>query len=198
MVAKKKPAKRKALSPLARKRATIQRAERAAAKKRETFVTEYLFNGNNGTQAYLKIYPKVKVTSAATEAWRMLRNPDVIKLLREMGDKHHDDLVAGHKEILREVSSLALFDPANMFDEDGRLLMLHEMDPVTRKMVNEIEMVISDDDGTGIQMAKIKYGKDKKGYIDMMMKHYNQYEAHQVAGSVQPTTVWLHEADANL
>jgi hypothetical protein len=91
-----------------------------------------------------------------------------------------------------------MFDPVNMFDENGQLLMLHEMDPITRKMVNEVEMLITDEGGTPFRMAKIKYGKDKRAYIDMMMKHYNQYEAHQVAGSVQPTTVYLHEADANL
>jgi phage terminase small subunit len=189
---------KKALTPAQKKRAATLRASKAEAARRERFCIEYVFNTNNGTQAYLKINPKVTPETAATAAWRLLRTAEIQKRIDELQTENHDELIADHKRILREVSDMALFDPVNMFDADGRLLTLDQMDPTTRKSVNEIEMIISDEDGTPFRMAKVKYGKDKRGYTDMMMKHYNQYEAHRVAGSVQPITLYLHEADQDL
>ncbi|TFH50591.1 MAG: hypothetical protein E4H01_01980 [Lysobacterales bacterium] len=199
MAAKKKPAPKKALTPVQKKRADTVKADKAAAVRREKFCIEYVFNGNNGTQAYLKVWPHVMNSTAATEAWKLLRKPEIIKRVNELQEENHEFLIASHKQILREVSDMALFDPVNMFcAETGRLLTLDEMDPATRKSVNEIEMVIGDDNGRPFQMAKVKYGKDKRGYTDMMMKYYNQYEAHQVAGAIQPITLLLHPEDVNV
>lgn len=171
---------------------------KAELARQELFCNEYVFNGNNATQAYLTAYPKSSYNAAKVSATRLLTKANLRSRIAEIQGEHHDSLIADHKKVLREVSDLALFDPREMFDDDGRLLNLHEMNPVTRKSVNEVEIILGDDDGIPFRMAKVKYGKDKKGYLDMMMKHYNQYEAHRVAGSVQPMTVWLHPADKDL
>ena len=184
----------------AKKALTLVQKKRAAAlvaKRQEKFCLEYVFNGNNGTQAYLVTQPKVKTTSAATESWRLLRNVEIQQRISELRVEHHQLLLTGHKELLQEAAGLAMFDPANMFGEDGQLLALHEMDAVTRKMVNKIEMVIDGDD-VPVRLAKIEYGKDKKGYIDMMFKHYNQYEAHQESGKTEITVQHLYIEDAHL
>lgn len=184
----------------AKKALTLVQKKRAAAlvaKRQEKFCIEYVFNGNNGTQAWLTTQPKCKTTSAATEAWRLLRNAEIQQRISELREEHHQLLMTGRKEIIQEAAGLAMFDPANMFGEDGRLLPLHEMDAVTRKMVNKIEMIIDDGD-LPVRLAKIEYGKDKKGYIDMMMKHYNQYEAHQESGKTEITVQHLYIEDAHL
>lgn len=165
---------KKALTVAQKKRAATARANKLELNRKDRFCLEYVMS-QNGTQSYLTAFPKIKnEATAATAAWRLLRNVEIQRTIKELRVTHHDLLVATHQEILQEVSGLALFDPENMFDEDGRLLQLHEMDPVTRKMVNEIEISL-DDDNCGLRMAKIKYGKDKRGYIDMMMRHHAQY-----------------------
>lgn len=187
MVAKKKAApKKKAMTAAAKKKAAATRALAALAHKHDKFCTEYLTNGENGTQAYLAAFPQItnKVT-AASEAWKLLRNPQIVQKLREFRVIGHTSLVKSFEEIVQEVGNLAMFDPVNMFDEEGNLLRLHEMDAVTRKMVNEIEFntIGDDDEDSFFKMVKVKYGKDKGKYLDMMMKFHNAFETHQRAGS---------------
>ena len=179
--------------------ATSKSISKAELNRQDKFCLYYVVNRGNAAQAYRDAYPKCNPNSARQLGYLLLQNLDIQKRIRELKDEHHEHLMATHKEILQEVSELATFDPIEMLDpESGRLLTLGEMPPAARKSVNEIEMIIGDDDGVPFRMAKVKYGKDKKGYLDMLMKHYNQYEAHRIAGSVQPMTVMLVPEDANV
>lgn len=175
---------------------------KAEASRREKFCLEYIRNGEYGNRAYQAVYGTEKKpiadATARTNAWRLLTNADIKDRIRELRLELHESIMVDHRELLQEAAGLAMFDPRNMFDDDGRLLTLDQMDPVTRKSVNEVEIILGDDDGTPFRMAKVKYGKDKRAYIDMLMKHYNQYEAHRVAGAVQPMTVLIHPDDPNL
>jgi len=177
-------AKRKPLTALAKKRAATKRAATTLALKHDKFITTYLLNGENGTQAYLSVWPKVQDNTAASNAWKLLRNTDVMQRMRELRVIGHKNLVRGFEETVQEVGELAFFDPINMFDEDGKLLELWEMDAPTRKMVHEIEMVIDRQDPESFEhICKVKYGKDKGKYLDMMMKFHNAFGEHQHAGS---------------
>lgn len=200
MAAKKAAPKKKALSPAQKKRAQLQRAERAEGIKREKFCQLYVLT-QNATQSYLEAFSTTRkpITepSAATGGWRLLRNVEISQRVKELRIEHHDALMVSFEETLQEIGNLSMFDPVNMFDEDGRLLQLHEMDPVTRKMVNEIEISIDDDDNP-LRMAKIKYGKDKRGYLDMVMKYRNAYNDHQKAGTGVIIVQQYCAQDANL
>lgn len=174
MAAKKSAPKKKAMTVAAKKRAATARASKRALVQTDRFCLEYVVT-ENATQSYMTAYPAVKnANTAANLSWRLLRVAKIKQRIRELRVEHHDMLVATHQEILQEVSGLAMFDPADMFDENGKLLELHEMDPVTRKMVNEIELMTDGNDNS-LGITKIKYGKDKKGYIDMMMRHHTLY-----------------------
>ena len=85
-----------------------------------------------------------------------------------------------------------------MFDENGALLPLQEMPFAARNSVNEIEMVIDDEDGRAYRVLKVKHGKDKRGYLDMMAKIYNQYGEHQKAGGGVINILMYTEMDAKL
>ena len=49
----------------------------------KNFVNEYLINGNNATQAYKKISPKVTKRTAITEGQRYLTKPYVQELIKK-------------------------------------------------------------------------------------------------------------------
>jgi hypothetical protein len=200
MPAKKKPVKRKPMTAAAKRKAALVRAENRNALKFETFCQQYVFT-QNGTQSYLTAYdPKgtrIKAPSAATESYKLLRKPETLQRIKELRIHGHEHLMISFEETLQEVAGLAQFDPANMFDETGKLLQLHEMDPVTRKMVNEIELLQGNDDES-LGITKIKYGKDKKGYLDMIMKFYNAYSEHQAAGTGVIVVQQYCAQDANL
>ena len=42
------------------------------------FLNEYFSNGRNGTQAYMKVHPKAKYTSAESSACDLLRKPKIV------------------------------------------------------------------------------------------------------------------------
>ena len=178
-------------------------ASRALSKaeltRRDVFAMEYVLNGGNGTEAYMAVYPKAKRTSAAANAHKLLRIAEVQDKVRRLRTANHDLAMVTYEETLQEIGKLAMFDPAEMFDEDGRLLPLTEMPEAARKMVHEVEFTLQDYDEDYVRrMVKVKYGKDKAKYLDMLMKHYGGYEAHQRQGATQIAVIQYTESDARL
>lgn len=163
----------------------------------EKFCQAVALTGNQ-SEAYHRIKPNVKRETAAVQGFRLLRNVKVQERVRDLKVIAHEALMGKYEHALQEMSNNALWDPAGMFDEDGKLLQLHEMDETSRKMVNEIEIHLGDDDQP-LRTAKIKYGRDKRGYLQMMLQHYNAFEAHKNAGATREIAIYMiHEADANL
>lgn len=63
------------------------------------FVSEYLTNGNNGTQAYRKAYPKCKSDAAAAVSANRLLNRDKISRMLEGANKKVIDTAASYAGI---------------------------------------------------------------------------------------------------
>lgn len=168
----------------------------------DKFCQWYLLLGENATQAYLKIRPRLQANSAATEGWRLLRNPDVKQRIRELRVELHDQLFVRREEVLQEIQSMAMFDPGSMFDEAGNLLPLSEMDPPTRKMVNEIKMEVLESDENGrqeiLRMATVKYGRDKLSALEKLMRYFNAYEDNARSGRGEIKAYFVHPLDAEL
>ena len=97
-----------------------------------------------------------------------------------------------------------MFDPKDMFDDDGRILPVNEMPPIARKMVHEfkqmsVESTNEEGEVTSTRYeTEIKYGKDKGKYLDMIMKFYNAYQEHQKAGTGVIVVQQYCAQDANL
>jgi phage terminase small subunit len=205
-MAKKKAAK-KIVTPAAKKRAQLQRVERAEGLKREKFCQQYVLT-QNATESYLVAYSTkarpIQDNSAASNGWRLLRNAEIHSRVKELRVEGHDHLMVSFEETLQEIGGLAMFDPKDMFDEAGNVLPIHEMPIVARKMVHEFEQFRTDStneegDVTSSRYdTKIKYGKDKGKYLDMIMKFYNAYDEHQKAGSGIIVVQQYCAQDANL
>ena len=144
---KKKPAKRKAPTPVQKQRAMIARATKRNAVKHEKFCQHYVLTGN-GTESYQIGYATksrpIKEVSAAAESWKLLRNPSTMARLSELRIAGHDHLMVSFEETLQEIGGLAMFDPKDMFDEDGRVLSTPEMPIVARKMIHEFKQYAVD------------------------------------------------------
>jgi phage terminase small subunit len=201
------PAKKKAITPAQKKRAQLQRAARADGLKHEKFCQNYVLT-QNATEAYLVAYSTksrpIKDTSAAANGWKLLRNTQIQARMKELRIHGHENLMVSFEETLQEIGGLAMFDPKDMFDEDGRVLPIHEMPIVARKMVHEFKQFTTDstnDEGDVTHTryeTEIKYGKDKGKYLDMVMKFYNAYQEHQKAGSGIIVVQQYCAQDANL
>ena len=181
MTTKKKPAVKK---KAAKKPSPLQRQRKLENTRRENFAMCYAANGGNATQAYREA--KYPGKGARQSAHKLLTIPDVKQRVLYYQRLFHEKLMATKEDTLRHVSEMAMFDPVNMFDEDGKLLPITEMDAATRKSITEIKMVGGDE-----LITEVKYGKDTRAYTDMLMKHYNQYEAHQKDGANKELKVYL-------
>lgn len=55
--------------------------------KQKIFCREYVKNGNNGTQAYMKAYPNCSEETARRNASKLLTNTDIQNYIKELQDK---------------------------------------------------------------------------------------------------------------
>lgn len=73
----------------------------------ETFADEYIKNGYNGTQAYLKAKPGVKLATANTESCLLLQNPKFRKVLKSNRQNATDKIEIDRIQWLNEMKDLA-------------------------------------------------------------------------------------------
>ncbi len=187
-----KAVKKKA-TPKRRRLTKAEREEKLENDRREKFAMILAANGGNRVEAYrLAGY---EGEGARQSAHRLLTIADVAQRVKFYQRLYHEQLLAEKIDILRETSSLAMFDARNLFDECGHLKHLLEMDDATAKSIHEIETIRTDD---GDLVTKVKFGKDKINALEKMLKHFNAYEDHQNSGATKEIKMFLlYEEDKN-
>lgn len=98
------------------------------------FVKAYLENGNNATQAYLKIRPNCKRTTAGVNACKLLKDANVQALINRLNTRmvasiaiNRDTLTTEAEEIrLRALESGAYQPALNAVEMKGRLHQVFE------------------------------------------------------------------------
>lgn len=68
---------------------------------KKAFCREYVKNGNNGTQAYMKTHKNCSEESARRNASRMLTNADVQEYIKELQDKLEEEAIMTAKERMK-------------------------------------------------------------------------------------------------
>jgi phage terminase small subunit len=107
----------------------------------ERFALEYV-TCLNATQAYLRIKPGVKYTTARTEAARLLAKPGVKAYLAELGKEIKTDKVMTATEVLEQLSAIGRADQRDIWESvpggGVRLRPLEELPPEVAAAVEEI------------------------------------------------------------
>lgn len=86
------------------------------------FCLRYLANGFNAASAYRASHPGVSSSTARTEGWRLLTNPDIRVFLDERMAAHWQALQMAGDEALGRVALAARSDPRDLFDGEGKML----------------------------------------------------------------------------
>jgi phage terminase small subunit len=155
-----------------------QRDEQGLTKQQRAFVDAYLADPQRKAgRAYESVYT-ARGQIAREKASRMLAtNGNVASYVamreaetRAKAAKSHD---VTQERLLTELAGIAYADPAEMYDEDGKLLHIKDMPERIRRAIASVEY---SDSG-----AKIKLWSKTQG-ADMLAKHLNLYEKHQKAG----------------
>lgn len=150
--------------------------------RQRAFVVEYL-RDKNATQAYMRAYG-VDFDSANRAGPRLLVHvgvrAEIVRLEQEALRKIQQDTGITLERTLKEIARIGYFDPRRMFGPDGRPLAITELDDDTAAVVAGLD-VLEEYEGQGQDRVLVGYVKkwklaDKKGALDMLMKHLGGYK----------------------
>lgn len=152
----------------------------------ETFIIN-VHKGMSQYDAYLDAYPsarKWKRSTVDSRASELMNNGKIIVRYDELKDKvverMLDTVEVNLKNVLQELSLLAFSDPAALFDKNGQLIPISQLPEEVSRTISEVntsvKMVGRGEDAEPYEITKIKQ-HDKKGSLDMMLKHLGGYAA---------------------
>jgi len=146
--------------------------------KQERFVAEYLANGLNATKAAISAGYSEK--NADTEGARLLVNVKVAAEISKKTQKVMDKLDISVERTLDMVGRLAFFDPIALFESDGSMKQIKDIDPESRSVIAGMEVTDIFDSGEGEQksiignLKKIKLS-DRLSALDKLMRYHALY-----------------------
>jgi phage terminase small subunit len=105
--------------------------------KQAIFVAEFLVDGNATRAAIAAGYSEA---SAAVTGARLLKNARTAKLIRFRQAQRVVKLDVTAERVLGELAKLSYFDPARLFDDQGKLRAITDLDEVTRAAVESVEV----------------------------------------------------------
>jgi phage terminase small subunit len=132
------------------------------------FIEEYLVD-LNGSAAARRAGLRNRSDQAA---YTVLQRPHVKKEIRARLAARAKKLAVTSENVLKELSQIAFFDPALIFDELGRLKDIRDIPEFARKVIASIETRV-EAGSRGIKpeiVTKIKF-TDKTRSLELLMKH---------------------------
>lgn len=149
----------------------------ALTPKQTRFVAAYLANGMNATQAAISAGYSAK--TAEVIGYENLNKPQIAEAIAAKAKAHLDKLDYGIDRTLNEVARLAFFDVRKIFEEDGSLKRVCDLDDDSAAAIAGLE-VTELFEGDGEQkhayglLKKVKLA-DKSSNLDKLMRYHSLY-----------------------
>lgn len=146
--------------------------------KQKRFCDEYLANGYNATQAAISAgYSENTSYSIGQEN---LTKPEIAKYLNERRDKVANKLEINQERIISELAKIAFGDIAHIYNEDGSLKPLHEIEESARGAIAGIDTyeeksAFGEETITQGTVKKVKLW-DKLKALDQLTRMLGYYE----------------------
>ncbi len=123
-------------------------------------VRMYLIS-NNAAKSYRELYDpegKQGSQSCASSAYKILSRPDVFKVIEYFRSKFNDALDISEKRVLAELAACGLYNIADAFDDEGKMLKPHEMTPATSRAMQSYRCkTTTDNEGNEITQAEVMF-----------------------------------------
>jgi phage terminase small subunit len=110
----------------------------AATERRELFKQAYMANGHNATQAAITAGYSLK--TAHSQGQRLLKAVTHAAELAAAARQASNAAEINATRVIEEARRLSLSDRARLYNADGTLKNIHDMDEATRASVASIEM----------------------------------------------------------
>ena len=148
-------------------------SKQAAVDRKKLFAEAYIANGGNASEAAKSAgYAE---SSAGVTGCRLLKDAQVRLILDERQSALANKYELTAEAIIKSIAQELHFDPANLFNEDGSVKSLVEMDADTRMALVSIETLqLGGPEGPAI-IRKIKWAT-KHQAREQAMKHLGMFE----------------------
>lgn len=185
----KTPPKTKASKPRSRSDGSAKAgkgqglAPKGLTPRQSLFVLEYL-KDQNASAAYKRAGYTADGNAAESAAARLLRNVQIQEAIAEgltkLRQRVEEETGITLKRVVEEIAKGAFFDPRKMFNEDGSPKTIPDLPDAEAAALAGFE-VLEQFEGSGQDRVFVGYLKkfklsERKGYLDMLMKHLGGYE----------------------
>lgn len=149
-----------------------------AAHRRKLFLDAYLANGRNATQA--AITAGLSEKSARAQGSKMLTHPDIVKSLAVATAKIEAISGLSVERTLQEIARVAYQDPRKLFDANGNLKAIPDLDDDAAASVASLE-VTEEFEGRGEDRESVGFTKkiklwDKNTALVTAARHLGLFE----------------------
>lgn len=164
----------------------------------ERFALEYL-KDLNATQAYLRVKPKVKATTAATEGSRLLGKPETGEIIRRLRMEQQDRLKIDADTVLRELAICGYSDVLDYVQNEatGRVSLAPGAHPLASRALSSVKhKTITRGEGKDAiteHTAELRLW-DKPGTLRTLAQHLGLVGKDEGGGAAVTLTVrWQNE-----
>lgn len=163
---------------------TDQTAPKPLHPRKEAFCLEYIIDFN-GSQAAIRAGYSER--SSRVIAHEMLSDPMVSERVQQLIAERSQRTEITADRVLREVARIGLSDVRRLFNADGSMKALHQLDDDTAAAVASVE-TLEEFEGTGKDRRFIGYTKkvklwDKNSAAEKLMKHLGMFEKDNAQGA---------------
>ncbi len=172
---KAKKATPKAPAPKVRVAAKVKAgtSKASAADRKAVFVEAYIANGGNATQAAITAGLSAKTASSSGQ--RMLKDVEVATQIASRAQAVADKYKLTTELAARSIYQEMMFDPAKLYDEQGRLKPITELDEDTRMALASIEVdEVGGGDSPLVTTRKVKWANRYQAR-EQLMKHLGMF-----------------------
>jgi phage terminase small subunit len=145
----------------------------ALTPKQERFVSEYLID-LNASAAYKRAGYAAKGNSAEVSACRLLRNAQIEAEIARRSKKTADKYELTQELVIRTIVQELTFDPARLYDAEGRLLPIHELPEDVRMALTSVEFEQHGSKDAPVYVSKVKWAQ-RQGAREQAMKHIGMF-----------------------
>lgn len=159
----------------------VQRVKPGQAKdsteaRRAAFIEAYLSNGANARDA--AIQAGFSRASAASQGSRLLKNVNVLAAIDKRRAQLSEKTQLTTDEIMADIARTLRFDPRKLYNDDGSMKSIKDLDDATAACLTGIEVVImkgTEGDETPLYVKKVKW-EGKATARDQAMRVFGMFE----------------------
>ena len=143
--------------------------------KQLRFIDEYLID-LNATAAYKRAGYSARGNAAETNAARLLRNAQVAAILKKRQEAQQERTGITADNALKEIARIAFMDVRKLFNPDGSLKPISELDDDAAAFVAGLDVV--ETGGKEPETLKRIKLRDKLGALELLGKHLGIFKEH--------------------